>query len=59
MRLVRVRPSGRAGQPGQLIERQLALQQSQLRRSRQLGTSPGPLRQPMSSPASRRQMLNE
>ena len=46
-------------QPGQLIERQLALQQSQLRRSRQLNTGSGPLRQPMSSPAGRRQMLNE
>jgi hypothetical protein len=47
-------------QPAQLIERQSAIQQGQLRRSRQLsGGSMGPLRQPAFGPVPRRRLMNE
>ncbi|NML63594.1 hypothetical protein HHL22_00065 [Hymenobacter sp. RP-2-7] len=45
-------------QPAQLIERQNALQQSQLRRSRQLSAGLGPLRRPAFGPLPRRRAFN-
>ncbi|TVT38550.1 8-amino-7-oxononanoate synthase [Hymenobacter setariae] len=46
-------------QPAQLIERQNAVQQGQLRRTRQLNGGMGPLRQPAFGAAPRRRALNE